>query len=352
MWYVVSVKGQLLQQILERPDDVALRRVVADRLVEAGDPRGTFISVQCELADGPVSDERRAELERLERELLEKHGTSWLPPVPSFNEVRFVRGFVEEWRCGADDVIARGNRVAAKTPLRRIVLDTMSVPQLSHLARLRCFRELRELEFTAPGPAIDALPSCRFERLRFLSVSGQDGVSDGFLEAVLEASWWPRLLEVELHRTGTYLDALKATKAPLAPIVALDVRVKDTSALPELRRLERLRELTLHVHRIEGWAERLEVPPSVRLLRLSGATIDRPLLERLHASSTEAIELINGVILGEEVASRLIKAPADPRPAPPIRWHSRFTLQHRANEPHLPPRVAPKTSWFARLFGR
>ncbi len=40
----------LVDELLARPDDLALRLVIADRLQEAGDPRGELMAVQCALA--------------------------------------------------------------------------------------------------------------------------------------------------------------------------------------------------------------------------------------------------------------------------------------------------------------
>src|SRR5260370_143036 len=70
----------LLKEARERPADDAPRLILADWLEEHGDPRGTFVRVQVELARLPEGDPRRAELATRERELLERFADEWLGP--------------------------------------------------------------------------------------------------------------------------------------------------------------------------------------------------------------------------------------------------------------------------------
>jgi uncharacterized protein (TIGR02996 family) len=60
---------ELFREVWQRPDDVELRLVLADALLEAGDPRGELIQLQ----HNPQADhERRA------MRLLQRHGLTWL----------------------------------------------------------------------------------------------------------------------------------------------------------------------------------------------------------------------------------------------------------------------------------
>jgi uncharacterized protein (TIGR02996 family) len=52
-------KEPLFAEVLARPDDEAPRLVLADRLIEAGDPRGEFIQLQCAAARRPTLRPRR-----------------------------------------------------------------------------------------------------------------------------------------------------------------------------------------------------------------------------------------------------------------------------------------------------
>ena len=52
-----------LEAVLQNPADLSLRAVLADALLEAGDPRGEFIALQLRAETGelPSTDERRSE---------------------------------------------------------------------------------------------------------------------------------------------------------------------------------------------------------------------------------------------------------------------------------------------------
>jgi len=75
----------LFAQVAASPGDLALRSVLADRLQQAGDPRGDFIALQ--LAG---TGHRRAEA------LLAQHGDAWTGPLPGVDRAtrRFARGFL------------------------------------------------------------------------------------------------------------------------------------------------------------------------------------------------------------------------------------------------------------------
>ena len=84
----------LLAEVYARPDDDAPRMVLADALLERGDPRGEFITLQ--LVRG-----RDGEPTERESELLKKHGRSWLGPLATvlsfgkgYSGTEFERGFV------------------------------------------------------------------------------------------------------------------------------------------------------------------------------------------------------------------------------------------------------------------
>jgi uncharacterized protein (TIGR02996 family) len=81
----------LLADIHANPDDNAPRLVLADLLLERGDPRGELIAMQLARGEKPAS--------KRERELLAKHGKEWLgilAPVLGWRRTRteFRRGFL------------------------------------------------------------------------------------------------------------------------------------------------------------------------------------------------------------------------------------------------------------------
>lgn len=82
--------AELWRLVAREPDNDAPRQVLADRLVEHGDPRGEFIALQLAEANG---DERPASKHRL-RQLLSRHAREWLPPGVG-SEFTFRRGFLD-----------------------------------------------------------------------------------------------------------------------------------------------------------------------------------------------------------------------------------------------------------------
>lgn len=67
-----------LSAIIDAPDDLALRQVYADQLIEAGDPRGTFIAHQLAQEQLDPLDERYAPMIASSRRLELKHRGAWL----------------------------------------------------------------------------------------------------------------------------------------------------------------------------------------------------------------------------------------------------------------------------------
>jgi uncharacterized protein (TIGR02996 family) len=80
------VREALLARVYEDPDDVAARMVLADHLLEQGDPLGELITQQCQ----PQPDAARVE------PLLKAHRARWEAPLGPFvvrGGTRFERGF-------------------------------------------------------------------------------------------------------------------------------------------------------------------------------------------------------------------------------------------------------------------
>jgi uncharacterized protein (TIGR02996 family) len=86
--FVAAVRAEL--------DDDLPRLIYADYLEERGDPRGTFIRTQVELAQLPADDPRRQEMLDREAALLAKHENEWLGPLSDeLVQWGFQRGFLE-----------------------------------------------------------------------------------------------------------------------------------------------------------------------------------------------------------------------------------------------------------------
>ncbi|WP_163991326.1 TIGR02996 domain-containing protein [Pyxidicoccus caerfyrddinensis] len=95
-----SLRKELLARVRARPEDDGARLVLADQLLEQGDPLGEFIALQC----SPHPDEDRV------KALLARHGMSWrapLGPLADPDHTRFERGFPASVRLS----IRRGQQV-------------------------------------------------------------------------------------------------------------------------------------------------------------------------------------------------------------------------------------------------
>ena len=90
-------EAALLQAIYDDPDDDDARAVYADALIERGDPRGEFISLQ--LADTSQSRKQA-------RKILRDHGADWLDAdlTQVSNARAFRRGFLAEFALRAGTV--------------------------------------------------------------------------------------------------------------------------------------------------------------------------------------------------------------------------------------------------------
>src|SRR5262245_9903239 len=86
---------ELLRQVWQRPDDDQLRLVLADALIEAGDPRGRFIQLQFQPELDHVLEAMR---------LLQRHGLQWLGALRSaVLPVAYERGFLASCETVDDD---------------------------------------------------------------------------------------------------------------------------------------------------------------------------------------------------------------------------------------------------------
>ena len=166
----------LLQAVFDDPKDDRLREVVADALMERGDLRGEFISLQLGLARGTLKHMDRAYA--LER----RFGRDWVGLAP-VSRVRFARGFpwlVEaptasdqpEWATVGVLILPTGHALAPflassrwLTSLERLMnIDTETLRRCSpsNLPSLRSVDlshelEIEALEHLATFPAVTEL---------------------------------------------------------------------------------------------------------------------------------------------------------------------------------------------------
>jgi uncharacterized protein (TIGR02996 family) len=103
----------LLADVYANPEDDAPRLVLADLLLERGDPRGEFIALQVERARTGVEEPSEREAQ-----LLKKHGKEWLgvlAPILSWGKGYATTEFRRAFIAKADFILSIGNKLE---PLR------------------------------------------------------------------------------------------------------------------------------------------------------------------------------------------------------------------------------------------
>jgi uncharacterized protein (TIGR02996 family) len=166
----MRIEQAFLADILEHPDDDAVRLVFADWLQDNGDPdRAEFIRVQCECEGLPDGHPRLEVLLRRGDELLRKNQQRWQEGVAECGGSWpiFRRGFIEAVDCSARALLACGDRLFAQAPLGELTLYDAG-GRLERLARCGFLARLTTLRLTASSE-----PLCQPQRVRpFMTLLG------------------------------------------------------------------------------------------------------------------------------------------------------------------------------------
>ena len=188
---------QLLQAVLEKPDDDAPRLAYAAWCDQSRNPRGEFIRVQIALVRaGEMADAgRRLELGSREDRLLRDYRGTWGQPIGAMvDDFSFDRGFIEMVTTSARRFLQNAERLFALVPLRHLDLtevlpvakELFASPHLKRLTSLSmdgC--QLTDLHLKEFAEAQGA------SQLRWLSVAknhlGLDG-ADALARSPLSAS--------------------------------------------------------------------------------------------------------------------------------------------------------------------
>lgn len=197
----------LFESVYAEPDDDGARVALADRLTEAGDPRGEFIALQL------ARHARGGRPTKRERELLSENGTRWLGElVPILgNDAVFERGFLAQ-----ATTAERGSAgLAHRFPL--LPSGSGTQPEWSTVRRLSVWRHahtgthgllrgarmlaLRELCDAGPGDVRDLAdgPNRVLERLDLLRVR--------------LSAWWGAMFHA-LERLPEKLPSLRRLRIP------------------------------------------------------------------------------------------------------------------------------------------
>lgn len=164
--------SELYQAVWERPFDDDVKRVLADRLLEQGDPRGELINLQ-------FSDDPKAKKQA--KQLLEEHGRRWLgalEPVILKTGVAFRRGFLDECHLKAKSAPALEKVIGASewSTVRSITEESMGYtlePLITKLFLHPILRSLRVLGGQCSRALFHALTLSREERAVESLVHGQ-----------------------------------------------------------------------------------------------------------------------------------------------------------------------------------
>jgi uncharacterized protein (TIGR02996 family) len=249
-------EAAFLRLIAAAPDDDAPRLVYADWLEECGDPRGSFIRVQCALARLADDDPRRPDLEHAERHLFAAHAAAWAAACAGrVSGWLFRRGFVEEITLSADAFLEHGPRLLSDSLVRTVHLHDCGdyvgkLTRLPALARVACL-DLCGNRLGNAGVGV-LLRSTHLRGVQALDLSF-NGLSNAGVRALLEAGPWPRLRCLDLRgndrvtRPGAQLLAQTTALPALDQLDLRDNQIEATGAwqLVNSRTLPRLTALHL-----------------------------------------------------------------------------------------------------------
>ncbi|MBI1915984.1 MAG: TIGR02996 domain-containing protein [Planctomycetes bacterium] len=172
----MATEESFLQAIRDEPDDDGLRLIFADWLEERGDVRGTLMRLQVTRSALAAEDPSRPELERQEKELLERYKDCWLGALLwRLRDSHFQRGLLHVEANGSlvEPPLPRGSAAAW---VERLNLWSVSTAQVGQLANCRYLTALTmlDLHFGRLGDLAAALlaGSAALAPLRWLDLSG------------------------------------------------------------------------------------------------------------------------------------------------------------------------------------
>jgi uncharacterized protein (TIGR02996 family) len=141
----MALDPKLLARVVARPKDDAPRLVLADKLTEAGDPRGEFIVCQCLLMDPHLPPARRLELRTRSAALLTAHGKTWGASAAGLRKHVFRRGFLDEIDAYVDSLLPVAANLFATEPVTKLTVWRADEDGLLALANAGAFARVTTL---------------------------------------------------------------------------------------------------------------------------------------------------------------------------------------------------------------
>lgn len=146
----VEPPRELLEAVLQQPESLESRLVLADWFGEHEDPRGELITVQCTLDDRPrPTPELRKQLKRTESELLTTHRDRWQGDATKWlHRAVFRRGFIELIECYVGGFLQHGRPLMEREPVFELILRSVSSENLAELSECEHLANVRRLTLT------------------------------------------------------------------------------------------------------------------------------------------------------------------------------------------------------------
>lgn len=250
-----------LESVFAKPSDLAVRQVLADALVEAGDPRGEFINLQ--LSAKLIAPQRTRQAA-----LLKQHGRDWLGPLDKVihqSGLRFERGFPVAATAGSKSSSMRTREQECSATIGRPEWSTFEEldlePWTGPRGALVCHEVMRSLRVLR-GASPDVFRSPRHLALEDVSFRGHDSPED--VKVVFSSKRTPKLRRLRIwpYTGGEENDA--AAWAPLwqTPVMLqleeLTVNSPNRSANEWFQLVERapknVKKLSVEASSGEPWA--------------------------------------------------------------------------------------------------
>ncbi len=143
---VASTVAARLSDVLANPEDLAVRRAYGEALTKAFDPRGDFITIECDLESAPVASPGWTELRRRRGELLAKHAKTWLAPYAKMVRYPvFRRGMLEDVYVDAKHFLPAMGTLLEREPVTSLGLSGLTAADMETLATRAELSRLQKL---------------------------------------------------------------------------------------------------------------------------------------------------------------------------------------------------------------
>ena len=211
----------LFAEVLANPDDDGPRLVLADRLIEAGDPRGEFIQLQCAL-ETEKDATKASDLKDRATKILKKHQPAWNKPIKAYvRNTLYRRGFVDQYLAEPKLVFDGLATVIRHTPVRALRIQSMKKGDATRLGKMKELRRLTALYIgsnrIAEADAVALFSSPHLASLRALEGS-RNPFGDAAVEAIARSEHLGGLTRLLLTQVGMGARGVAALAA--APFIA------------------------------------------------------------------------------------------------------------------------------------